>query len=71
MAPDSRCDSINAAMANKGISYAQIADGIFSTEDRVKAILQGTAKATAAEFNAIAAYLGINTSHLPPGHTSG
>ncbi|KIM43754.1 hypothetical protein M413DRAFT_443662 [Hebeloma cylindrosporum] len=64
MAPDPKCAALAAAKAKKGLSYAQIASGIGSTEQRVIDVVTGQSKATDAEFNALAQVLGItNVPH--------
>ncbi|KIJ97226.1 hypothetical protein K443DRAFT_681703 [Laccaria amethystina LaAM-08-1] len=65
MSPNHQCAALAAAQARTGISYAQIAASIGSTEQQVIAICTGTQRPTESEFKAITRALGIsdNVSH--------
>ncbi|KAF5339820.1 hypothetical protein D9611_009146 [Ephemerocybe angulata] len=62
MAPDPKCAAISAAQKRTGLSYADIATKIGSTESRVTQIVTGSALATDDEFKALAKALDITDS---------
>ncbi|KAF9235477.1 hypothetical protein BU15DRAFT_64832 [Melanogaster broomeanus] len=57
-----QCSAVSSAMRNKGLSYAQIATQIGSTEQRVQAICGGQAQPSRTEFDSLARVLGISNS---------
>ncbi|TFK67206.1 hypothetical protein BDN72DRAFT_843377 [Pluteus cervinus] len=67
MAADPQCSAVAAAKARSGLSYAQIAEKVGTTEQHVVDICTGTTKPTAQEYSALAKALNI-TEELPPGH---
>ncbi|TEB30910.1 hypothetical protein FA13DRAFT_1733322 [Coprinellus micaceus] len=59
MAPEPKCAAISAAQKRAGLSYADIATKIGSTEGRVTQIVTGAVAPTEAEFKALSAALDI------------
>ncbi|KAF8728522.1 hypothetical protein AX14_006542 [Amanita brunnescens Koide BX004] len=64
MAPHPQCAAVAAAQTKTGLSYAQIASKIGSTEEHVTDICTGKQKPTQSEFEALAVVLEIK-SPLP------
>ncbi|KAF8511436.1 hypothetical protein JB92DRAFT_3118022 [Gautieria morchelliformis] len=64
--PSGQCSALANAQAAKGMSYAQIAAQIGSTEQQVSNICTGAATPSQAEFNAIAQVLGLTTAPSHP-----
>jgi len=69
MAPSPQCAALAAAIQRKGVTYGQIASQIGSSEQRVIAVVTGTAQPTRTEFDSLARVLGI-TDQVPmsPAH---
>ncbi|KAI0254529.1 hypothetical protein BJV78DRAFT_923634 [Lactifluus subvellereus] len=59
MASNGQCAGLTNAIRGKGITYAQLAQRIGSTEQRVSDICSGKQSATQKEFNDLAAALGM------------
>ncbi|EAU86618.1 hypothetical protein CC1G_07276 [Coprinopsis cinerea okayama7 len=59
MAPNPQCAALAAAKARTGLSYADIAAKIGSTEQRVTEICTGTTRPSAEEFQKLATALDI------------
>jgi len=68
MAPNPQCAALAAAKDKAGLSYAQIAQRVGSTEQRIISICTGAAVPTETEFNAITQALGIKDK--APKHTT-
>ncbi|TFK18440.1 hypothetical protein FA15DRAFT_760610 [Coprinopsis marcescibilis] len=68
MAPDPQCAALAAAKTRTGLSYADIASKIGSTEARVTELCTGANRPTAAEFAALAKALDITSP--PPANSS-
>ncbi|KAJ7491122.1 hypothetical protein FB451DRAFT_1389857 [Mycena latifolia] len=62
MAPNPQCSALAAAKNKSGMSYGDIASRIGRSEQEVINICTGAQKPTAAEFNALATALGIQSS---------
>ncbi|PFH48816.1 hypothetical protein AMATHDRAFT_64577 [Amanita thiersii Skay4041] len=58
---DPMCKAVAAAKARTGLSYADIAGKVGSSEQHVIDICTGSKKPTQAEFDALARALGITT----------
>ncbi|PPQ66917.1 hypothetical protein CVT26_010006 [Gymnopilus dilepis] len=60
MAPDPRCTALSNVMKKQGVTYAQIATKIGSSEQHVIDVLTGSSRPTDAEFKSIASALGLS-----------
>ncbi|KAH6909894.1 hypothetical protein BKA70DRAFT_1561531 [Coprinopsis sp. MPI-PUGE-AT-0042] len=65
MAPDPQCSALAAAKNKSGLSYADIASKIGSTEARVTEICTSSQKPSTEEFEALARALNLT---IPPAH---
>ncbi|KAF9447370.1 hypothetical protein P691DRAFT_760855 [Macrolepiota fuliginosa MF-IS2] len=60
MAPDPKCTAVATALQKSGLSYAELATKIGSTEQRVIDICTGGDKPTDIEFHSLAQALNIS-----------
>ncbi|KAF9223124.1 hypothetical protein BS17DRAFT_818016 [Gyrodon lividus] len=70
MAPSHECTAVASAMQRKGLSYAQLASQVRSTEQRVQQICTGQVHPTQAEFNSLAQVLGIANAPRHAAHAT-
>ncbi|KAI0001148.1 hypothetical protein BJV77DRAFT_262584 [Russula vinacea] len=56
---DVQCTALSNAIARQGVSYAQIAMRVGTTEKRIIDIVSGKERPTQQEFNKLATSLGI------------
>ncbi|KIK98621.1 hypothetical protein PAXRUDRAFT_823664 [Paxillus rubicundulus Ve08.2h10] len=70
MAQSHQCAAVAGAMQRKGLSYAQIATQIGSTEQRVQQLCKGEVHPSQAEFNGLAQVLGLTNAPSDAAHRS-
>ncbi|KAI0266364.1 hypothetical protein BC834DRAFT_969404 [Gloeopeniophorella convolvens] len=70
MAPSPQCSALNAAINRQGVTYAQLAQRVGVSEQRVIDVVTGKDVATTTEFNALASALGITNAPHDAAHAT-